>query len=151
MEGRRPNVDRSFRRRSRKETSSRSPKGTLFRFYEELNDYLPEKTRKMDLSLGLKGPTTIGTAIAALGIPAGEVDLVLVNGRSVGLGHRLRDGDRVSVYPIFEQLDISGVTRVREKPLITLRQPPHPPRPRSPENGGGGDSRSRRTGRPPRR
>ena len=99
------------------------PKGVLFRFYEELNDYLPEKDRKRDLRFDLNEPTTVGEAIAALGIPSGEVDLILVNGASVGLRYRLRDGDRVSVYPIFERFDISGVTKVRDKPLIKLRSP----------------------------
>ena len=99
------------------------PKGVLFRFYEELNDYLPEKARKKELRSDLNKPTPVGKAIAALGIPSGEVDLILVNGESVGLGHRLKNGDRVSVYPIFERFDISGVTKVREKPLIKLRSP----------------------------
>jgi sulfur carrier protein ThiS len=99
------------------------PKGVLFRFYEELNDYLPEKVRKKELRFDLNEPTTVGKAIASLGIPTDEVDLILVNGASAGLGHRLRDGDRVSVYPIFERFDISGVTKVREEPLIQLRPP----------------------------
>jgi hypothetical protein len=103
--------------------ASSMPKGVLFRFYEELNDYLPEKARKRELRSDLNKPTTVGETIAALGIPSGEVDLILVNGESVGLGHRLRDGDRVSVYPIFERFDISGVTKVRKKPLIKLRPP----------------------------
>ncbi len=95
----------------------------MFRFYEELNDYLPDKARKKELAFDLKEPTTVGKAIATLGIPSDEVDLILVNGVAVGLGHRLRGGDRVSVYPIFERFDISGVTKVREKPLIKLRLP----------------------------
>jgi len=103
--------------------ASSVPKGVLFRFYEELNDYLPEKVRKRELRFDLKEPTTVGKAIASLGVSSGEVDLIHVNGESVGLGQRLRDGDRVSVYPIFGRLDISGVTKVREKPLIKLRPP----------------------------
>ena len=103
--------------------SSSVPKGVLFRFYEELNDYLPEKARKKELYFDLSKPTPVGKAIAALGIPSGEVDLILVNGASVGFGHRLRDGDRVSVYPIFERFDISAVTKIREKPLIKLKPP----------------------------
>lgn len=54
-------------------------------------------------------------------MPHTEVDLVLVNGRAVDLGHRLRDGDRVSVYPVFEALDISSVTAVRPQPLRVVR------------------------------
>jgi sulfur carrier protein ThiS len=95
----------------------------MFRFYEELNDYLPEKARKKELRFDLNGPTTVRKAIASLGIPSNEVDLILINGASVGLRHRLRDGDRVSVYPIFERLDISGVTKVRDQPLIKRRPP----------------------------
>jgi len=101
--------------------ASSVPKGVLFRFYEELNDYLPEKARKKDLCFELTRPTTVRKAIESQGIPSGEVDLVLVNGESVGFGHCLRDGDRVSVYPIFERFDISGITRIREKPLVKLR------------------------------
>jgi len=50
-------------------------------------------------------------------IPSEEVDLILVNGTSVDFSYLVKDKDRVSVYPIFETFDISGVTRVREKPL----------------------------------
>ena len=50
-------------------------------------------------------------------MPHTEVDLVLVNGQSVGFSHPLGDGDRVSVYPVFEAFDISAVTAVRPEPL----------------------------------
>jgi uncharacterized protein with PIN domain len=49
------------------------------------------------------------------------VDLILVNGRSVGFEHQVRDGDRISVYPIFESFDISPVQQVRERPLRAPR------------------------------
>jgi hypothetical protein len=51
------------------------------------------------------------------GVPHTEVDLILVNGRSVGFDHRLEDGDRVSVYPVFEALDVTPVVRLRPRPL----------------------------------
>ncbi len=104
------------------EAASHKNRATL-RFYEELNDHLPEKIRKKELSYDFDDPATVGTAIQALGIPLEAVDLVLVNGASVDFGHILRGGDRVSVYPIFERFDITGVTRVREKPLIKTRRP----------------------------
>ncbi len=96
-------------------------KRVQFRFYEELNDYLPQELRKRDFWVSFDRPTTVGKKIASLGIPLTEVDLILVNGKSVSFRYRLQDGDRVSVYPIFEQLDISGVTKVRKEPLIKLR------------------------------
>ncbi len=92
-----------------------------FRFYEELNDYLPEGCRKRDFEVRFERPVTVGRAIESLGVPRTEVDLILVNGRSVSFRYRLKDGDRVSVYPIFEQIDVSGVTKVRKQPLIKLR------------------------------
>jgi len=91
-----------------------------FRFYEELNDYLPAEKRKNTFSLSLKGPTTIKEAVCFLRVPPEEVDLVLVNGESVPFDHIIREGDRLSIYPIFESLDISKVTRLRDKPLIKL-------------------------------
>jgi len=91
-----------------------------FRLYEELNDYLPAKKRKIAFGLSLKDPTSIKEAICSLGVPPEEVDLVLVNGESVPFDHIISEGDRVSIYPVFESLDISKVTRLRDKPLIKL-------------------------------
>ena len=45
------------------------------------------------------------------------MDLILVNGEPVGFHYRPANGDRVSVYPVFESLDISGIGRLRERPL----------------------------------
>ncbi|MFB0520854.1 MAG: MoaD/ThiS family protein [Desulfatiglandales bacterium] len=90
------------------------------RLYEELNDYLPLEKRKITFSLSLKNPTTIKEAICLLGVPPEEVDLVLVNGESVPFNHIINEGDRISIYPIFESLDITEVTRLRDRPLIKL-------------------------------
>ena len=89
-----------------------------FRFYEELNDYLPVDKRKTLFSLSLKTPTTVDKAIRSLGVPPEEVDLVLVNSESVPFDHIISEGDIISIYPIFESLDITGVTKLRDKPLI---------------------------------
>ena len=55
--------------------------------------------------------------IEALGIPHSQVDLILVNGKSVTFYHTVQDGDRVSVYPVFESLNITKITRLRKTPL----------------------------------
>jgi len=93
----------------------------LFRFYEELNDGLSPGKRKRDFGVSLKGKETLREILERLGVPAARVDLVLVNGRSAALDDVVREGDRISVYPVFERLDIEGVSRVREKPLRRLR------------------------------
>lgn len=96
-------------------------KRATFRLYEELNDYLPEEKRKTDFQAAFGGDLSIAKALEKLGVPLEEVDLILVNGRSSNADRLLRDGDRVSVFPVFESLNIEGLTRVREKPLRRTR------------------------------
>ncbi len=88
-----------------------------FRFYEELNDFLPDTSRKRPIPFPFEVSPSVKDAIEALGVPHVEVDLIVVNGRSVGFGHRLCDGDRIAVYPIFESIDISPIVRLRPEPL----------------------------------
>ena len=88
-----------------------------FRFYEELNDYLPEENRKKWFEQTFEQGTTIKNAVEQLGIPYNEIDLILVNQQSQGLDYQLQKEDRISVYPMFELFDISSVSEVRDKPL----------------------------------
>lgn len=92
-----------------------------FRFYEELNDFLPSERRKVEFVYEFDRRASIKDAIEALGVPHTEVELILVNGEPVDFGYILRDGDRVSVYPMFESLDVGPVVRLRPKPLRTPR------------------------------
>ena len=56
-------------------------------------------------------------AIESVGVPHTEVELIMANGESVDLGYRVREGDRISVYPVFESFDITPLLRVRPQPL----------------------------------
>lgn len=93
------------------------PKRAKFRFYEELNDFLPEDKKKVSFPYDFMGNPTVKDAIESIGVPHTEIDLILVNGNSVTFFYHLKDKDKVSVYPVFESMDISNVTRLREKPL----------------------------------
>jgi uncharacterized protein with PIN domain len=88
-----------------------------FRFYEELNDFLPPAQRKHTVPYRFNGHPGIKDPIEALGVPHTEVDLVVVNGKSVGFDYQLQAGDRVAVYPVFEAMDISPIVKLREAPL----------------------------------
>jgi uncharacterized protein with PIN domain len=88
-----------------------------FRFYEELNDHLPPTLRKREFPVAIDRARSVKDAIESVGVPHTEVDLILVDGASVGFGHVLRGGERVAVYPQFERFDIAPVTRLRERPL----------------------------------
>jgi uncharacterized protein len=89
----------------------------IFRFYEELNDFLPAERRKQDFAVEIDRARSVKDAIESVGVPHPEVDLILVDGHSVGFDHLLRGGERVAVYPIFEGLDISPLVRLRPRPL----------------------------------
>jgi len=91
------------------------------RFYEELNLHLPEHWRKTDFEFEFKEELTIQGIIESLGVPSEEIDLILAEGQSVGLGYVPRTGERVSLYPVFETLNISGVTRLPHRPLRSTR------------------------------
>jgi uncharacterized protein with PIN domain len=91
------------------------------RCYEELNHFLPFELRKRSFPCPLQRGQTVKSLVESLGIPHTEVDLMLVNGHSVGFRHRLAEGDRVSVYPMFETLDVTGLSRVRPRPLHAAR------------------------------
>ena len=40
---------------------------------------------------------------------------LFIDGESVDFGRRLHDGDRVAVYPMFERLDLTSLTRLRPR------------------------------------
>lgn len=92
-----------------------------FRFYEELNDFLPANRKKTSFQSPFFGSPSVKDVIQAIGVPHTEIDLVLVDGQSVTFSHRLRGGERVAVYPEFERLDISPVVRLRPRPLRDTR------------------------------
>ena len=92
-----------------------------FRFYAELYDFLPPGRRHIPFEHAFNGNPAIKDTIESLGVPHTEIDLILVNGESVDFSHPLQAGDRISVYPIFESIDIAPVLRVRPKPLRVPR------------------------------
>ena len=93
------------------------PSTAHLRFYAELNDFLPPEKQKTDIEFSFFVSPSVKDAIEALGVPHVEVDLILVNGRSVGFDHRLAAAEHVSVYPVFESLDVTPLIRLQDRPL----------------------------------
>ena len=96
-------------------------KEAQLRFYEELNGFLSPANRKKTFTYRFWGTPSVKDVIESLGIPHTEVDLILINGRSVNFKQHIGDGDRISVYPAFESLDITNFTQLRETPLRKTR------------------------------
>lgn len=93
----------------------------IFRFYEELNDFLPPPRRKRDIVVEFERRNSIKDMIESLGVPHTEIDLILVNREPVDFSYIVEDQDRISVYPVFESLDISPLVRLRPAPLRRIR------------------------------
>lgn len=85
------------------------------RFYAELNDLLPPPRRGEGFVHTFEIAASVKDVIEALGVPHTEVDLILVNGESVAFSCLVRDGDRISVYPVFRSVDVKPLTRVRPR------------------------------------
>ncbi|MGB3312275.1 MAG: Mut7-C RNAse domain-containing protein [Nodosilinea sp.] len=89
----------------------------FFQFYAELNDFLSPDRKQVEFTHWLNEPASIKDAIEALGVPHPEVDLILVNGESVGFDYLTQNGDRISVYPRFSGSKTDTPSLVRPDPL----------------------------------
>jgi len=92
-----------------------------FRFYEELNDFLRKSRKGIKFLHQVKGSPSVKDAIESLGVPHTDVDMIIVNGDPVDFAYRLKHGDQISVYPVFESFDISKVSPLRPRPLRDTR------------------------------
>ena len=70
-----------------------------FRFYGELNDFLPPARHGTPSEQRFDNHPTVKHLIESLGVPHPEVDRILANGLPVGFDYRVQGGDRVEVYP----------------------------------------------------
>lgn len=93
----------------------------FFRFYGNLNDFLPPHRRQVEFARSIKDQGSIKDAIEALGVPHPEINLILVNGESVSFTYLVQTGDRISVYPQYTMLDITDISQVQPPPLSQIR------------------------------
>ncbi|WNG32799.1 twitching motility protein PilT [Archangium violaceum] len=91
------------------------------RCYGSLNDFLAPERRGVEFIHTLNGPCSVKDLIESLGPPHPEVDVVLVEGRAVDFTHRVEDGQRLAVYPIFSSINVTPLVRVGPPALPELR------------------------------
>lgn len=91
-------------------------RSVIFRFYGNLNDFLPLDRRQRAVCYEFSGTPAVKDAVEALGVPHPEIDLIVVSGVLAGFDHRLCPGDRVAVYPAFRNLDLGSVPRLQPGP-----------------------------------
>lgn len=87
-----------------------------FRFYARLNAFLPADRRGQVVPCACPAAASAKHMIEALGVPHTEVSLLLINGEPAALDRPIEQGDRVAVYPKFEQLDISALAAIEPFP-----------------------------------
>jgi uncharacterized protein with PIN domain/sulfur carrier protein ThiS len=81
-----------------------------------LNDLLPKKRRGRPIATEVTAGTTVKDLAESLGVPHTEIAVIVVNGESVDFAYQLRNGDRMSVYPVSEALAMSPLVRLDPLP-----------------------------------
>jgi len=92
-----------------------------FRFYAELNDFLPRVNRMKDINVDFRGHESVKHLIESLGVPHTEVDVILVNGSSVDFSTHLDDRDLVEIYPVSNLLINLPLVHLQPDPLNESR------------------------------
>ncbi len=92
-----------------------------FRFYEDLNDFLPEHLKRKSFTHEFRGTPSVKDLIESIGVPHTEIDMILVGDEPVSFTHRIVGGERIAVFPVFERFDISPANRLRPRPLRRTR------------------------------
>lgn len=92
-----------------------------FRFYAQLNDFLPHALRHGRFAQPMRAAAPVKDVIESLGVPHPEVDVITVNGEAADFAYRLREDDHVCVYPVFRRLDLGNVARVGADPPRPVR------------------------------
>jgi uncharacterized protein len=85
----------------------------LFRFYAELNDFLPRQKRQRAYCQPFHPPVSVKHLIEAEGVPHPEVALIVVDGRVVDFSYQAQPDDRIAVYPAFATIDVTALGRLR--------------------------------------
>jgi uncharacterized protein with PIN domain len=91
------------------------------RFYAELNDFLLDCRKHKRFEIELNRRTSVKDLIESLGVPHTEVEIILANGSSVDFSYIVKTRDDLSVYPMFESVDVSPLLKLREAPLRETR------------------------------
>ncbi len=91
-----------------------------FQFNGCLQSLLVRKYRTTPIIYPFRDNPGIKDAIEAMGIPHTEVDVILVNNRSVDFSYQLHDQDQVSVFPVFSKLPIDDAIHLSPQPSLPI-------------------------------
>lgn len=86
------------------------------RVFGHLNDFLPYARRQQAFTLRIDGTPSVKDLIESVGVPHTEIDVITANGTSVDFAYLVREDDRIEVFPLFSETNLS--------PVIHLTPPP---------------------------
>ena len=90
-------------------------------FCAELNDFLLPERRSQTLSWAFEVSGSVKDVLESIGVPHTEVDVILANGKSVDFTYRVRDGDRITVYPPAQSIGTSPLVHLQPRPPLEAR------------------------------
>jgi uncharacterized protein len=97
-----------------------------FRFYDELNFFLPRRSKNTTLTHPFDWRGSVKDMIESLGVPHAEIELIMVNGLSVDFNYIVRPNDDIHVYPRYETVAAANKQRLRlpllQRPSFVLDQ-----------------------------
>lgn len=90
-------------------------KKLCIKFFGRLKDFLPEKF-KNGIEHNFVDRTTVKDLIESFNVPHTEVDVILVNGKSVNFSYLIDNGDVIKVYPPESKLQLKNLKRLYKQP-----------------------------------
>jgi uncharacterized protein with PIN domain len=93
----------------------------LFYFHGELNDFLPPERPCAGYGVKFNGHETVKHIIETLGVPHPEIDVILVNNKSVEFSYLPVSGDQIDVYPSSDGVVETQIYRLKPVPLQYYR------------------------------
>ena len=94
-------------------------KPVSIRFFAELNDFLAIARRHTAFKQDIKKPRSVKDLIESIGVPHIEVDLIIVNAKSVDFTHSIAGGEQIEVYPASCKPRISPLIHNQPEPLTS--------------------------------
>lgn len=83
-----------------------------FMFFVDLKSMLVRRYRTAPVVYYFRDHPAVKDPVESMGIPHTEVDVILVNGRSVGFDYQINHGDSIAVYPPFSAVPVSPLVRL---------------------------------------
>jgi len=90
-------------------------KHATFTFHGDLNFFLPRRRKYQTFSQKFNLPRSIKDLIEAIAPPHPEIELIVVNGKSVSWDYVVQDGDIIDVYPHFSDVEMPDKIRLIPK------------------------------------